>query len=86
MRNTPIPNPDSSRLNRVPRIVRTGCQWNAVPPALAAGSTAHDYFQDWVKRGIFEAVWSAALREYDELVGIDWNWPLSKVDAAWTGR
>ena len=62
--------------------LRVGCQWNAIPPQLAAGSTAHDYFQDWVARGIFEAVWAAALREYDELVGIDWRW--QSLDGAMT--
>ena len=54
--------------------LRTGCQWKAIPPQLAPGSTAHDYFQDWTERGVFEAMWKLALEEYDELVGLDLEW------------
>lgn len=54
--------------------MRTGCQWSAIPPALAAGSTAHDYFQEWTERGVFEKLWRLAIEEYDEEVGLDWQW------------
>lgn len=62
--------------------LRTGCQWKAIPPELAPGSTAHDYFQDWTERGVFEAMWALALDEYDELVGLDFEW--QSVDGAIT--
>ena len=62
--------------------MRTGCQWKAIPPELAAGSTAHAYFQDWVARGIFRHLWEIALDEYDEEIGLDWNW--QSVDGAMT--
>lgn len=62
--------------------LRTGCQWNAIPPALAAGSTAHDYFQEWTERGLFEEMWQLALEEYDHMVGLDWQW--QSVDGAMT--
>ncbi len=29
--------------------LKTGCQWKAIPPSLAPGSTAHEYFQEWVR-------------------------------------
>ena len=29
--------------------LRTGCQWKAIPKCLAPGSTAHAYFQEWVR-------------------------------------
>ena len=54
--------------------LRTGCQWKACPPELAPGSTAHQYFQEWVALGIFEELWTVALEEYDDLVGLDYQW------------
>jgi len=54
--------------------MRTGCQWKAIPPSLASGSTAHQYYQEWVRLGIFDALWQVALAVYDELVGLDWRW------------
>lgn len=34
-------------------VLRTGCQWKALPPEFGSGSAVHDYFQEWVRRGIF---------------------------------
>ena len=30
-------------------VLRTGCQWNALPKSLGASSTVHDRFQEWGK-------------------------------------
>lgn len=62
--------------------MRTGCQWKAIPPSLAPGSTAHEYFQHWVDNGVFDGLWQVALNEYDDLVGLDWTW--QSVDGATT--
>lgn len=62
--------------------LRTGCQWNAIPPELAPGSTAHNYFQEWVELGVFEALWEMAVEVYDELIGLDWRW--QSIDGAMT--
>lgn len=35
-------------------VLRTGCQWKAVPPEFGSGSSLHRYFQKWVKRGVFK--------------------------------
>jgi transposase len=35
-------------------VLRTGCQWKAVPKGFGSGSSLHRYFQNWVKRGIFQ--------------------------------
>lgn len=55
-------------------VLRTGCQWKAVPPAFGSGSSLHRYFQRWQKRGVFRQLWRDALQEYDDEVGIDWAW------------
>lgn len=54
--------------------LRTGCPWKAIPPQLAPGSTAHQYFPEWVELGVFEEIWALALEIYDDLKGIDWQW------------
>jgi len=35
-------------------VLRTGCQWKAVPKAFGSGSSLHRYFQRWRKRGVFD--------------------------------
>lgn len=54
--------------------LRTGCQWKAIPGELAPGSTCHDYFQEWTLLGIFSDFWTAVLDEYEDVVGIGWDW------------
>lgn len=63
-------------------VLRTGCQWKALPRELGSGSTAHRYFQLLVRKGIFHDLWTAALEEYDDLQGIDWKW--QSMDGAMT--
>ena len=55
-------------------ILRTGCQWNALPKEYGSGKTAHRYFQKWVRAGVFKRLWQTGLMEYDELKGIAWKW------------
>ena len=56
-------------------VLRTGCQWNALPKAqYGSGKTAHKYFQRWVRAGVFRRMWAAGLTEYDDLKGIAWKW------------
>lgn len=63
-------------------VLRTGCQWKAAPSEYGSGSTLHRYFQEWTTAGVFRKLWKAALLEYDELQGIQWNW--QSVDGAMT--
>ena len=63
-------------------VLRTGCQWKAVPREFGSGSALHAYFQEWTSLGIFRKLWKAALLEYDELKGIQWDW--QSVDGAIT--
>lgn len=55
-------------------VLRTGCQWNALPKEWGSGKTAHRYFQQWVRAGVFKRLWQAGLTEYDEFKGLDWKW------------
>ena len=55
-------------------ILRTGCQWKALPRSLGAPSTVHDRFQEWQKAGVFHRMWGTGLEKYDELKGLDWEW------------
>lgn len=55
-------------------VLRTGCQWNALPKEFGSGKTAHRYFQRWLRAGVFWRMWQAGLTEYDELKGVAWKW------------
>ncbi len=63
-------------------VLRTGCQWNAVPKAYGSSSSLHRYFQLLVAKGIFAQLWRMALYEYDDLKGIDWEY--QSMDGAMT--
>jgi len=63
-------------------VLRTGCQWKAMPREFGSGSAIHDYFQQWVQLGVFHRLWRVALEEYDDLQGIDWQW--QSLDGAMT--
>ncbi len=55
-------------------ILRTGCQWKAVPSRFGSGSTLHLRFQQWERAGVWRRLWRAGVAEYDELEGIVWRW------------
>ena len=55
-------------------ILLTGGQWKAMPREFGSGSAIHAYFQEWVRSGVFAKLWRLALREYDELQGVQWQW------------
>ena len=63
-------------------VLRTGCQWHALPRFYGPPSTVHDTFQRWARAGVCRKFWQVGLRRYDELVGIDWSW--QSMDGAMT--
>ena len=63
-------------MNGILYVLRTGCQWKMIPKEYYPGSTTHNYFQEWVKRGIFKKIWKHCLKEYDDLKGIKWEWQI----------
>ena len=61
-------------MNGIFYVLRTGCQWKAVPSYYGSGSTVHRYFQEWTQLGVFGELWKQMLRRYDARRGIDWRW------------
>jgi putative transposase len=55
-------------------VLRTGCQWKALPRSLGAASTVHDRFQEWREARVFERLWQEGLLLDDELKGREWEW------------
>jgi transposase len=56
-------------------VLRTGCQWKAVPKErFGSASAVHRYFMEWERAGVFQAIWKAGLAEYDQMEGIAWRW------------
>lgn len=65
---------DRKAMTAIFYVLRTGCQWKAMPRSLGASSTVHDRFQEWREAGVFERMWRTGVTMYDELKGIDWEW------------
>lgn len=65
---------DRAAMTAIFYILRTGCQWKALPRSLGASSTVHDRFQFWCAAGLFTLMWYEGLVEYDFIRGIDWQW------------
>ena len=55
-------------------VLRTGCQWKAVPAVYGSGSTVHRRFQHWGETGVWEAMWRLLLEYYDAVHGLEWQW------------
>jgi transposase len=65
---------DRRAMSAIFYVLRTGCQWNALPRSLGASSTVHDRFQEWRKADVFKRMWIDGLSVYDKKTGIDWKW------------
>jgi putative transposase len=65
---------DRKAMSAIFYILRTGCQWNAIPRSLGASSTVHDRFQEWRKAGVFRRMWMDGLSVYDRINRIEWSW------------
>ena len=55
-------------------VLRTGCQWKALPKEYGSASSVHKYFLEWKRSGVFLKMWRKGLAEYDEMEGIAWSW------------
>lgn len=67
--------PDREVLNGIFLVLRTGCQWKALSATgICSGSTVHSRFQEWVQAGVFTRLWDVALQDYEDLIGLDFDW------------
>ena len=75
--------PGAGRKPKPPRLVfegivyvlRTGCQWKALPrERFGSASAIHRRFLEWERAGFFVELWRAGLAEYDDLEGVAWRW------------
>src|SRR5487761_663574 len=46
-------------------VLRTGCQWQALPKEFGSASAIHKHFQQWRRAGFFLALWRSGWAEYD---------------------
>ena len=70
-----MPMPSRKVFEGIVFVLRTGCQWKALPKArFGSSSSIHKYFRQWLKEGFFLSLWQAGLHEYDEMEGIAWKW------------
>ena len=76
------PKPARQVFEAVVYVLRTGCQWKALPKErFGSASAIHKRFLEWEAAGVFESIWQAGLAEYDQMEGIAWRWQ-SMDDAA----
>ena len=68
------PMPAQRIFSAIVYVLRTGCQWKALPKEYGSASAVHRHFQDWQKAGFFLRLWQAGLAEYDGMHGIAWEW------------
>ena len=75
------PKPARQVFEAVVYVLRTGCQWKALPKErFGSASAIHKRFLEWEAAGVFEALGQAGLAEYDQMAGIAWRW--QSIDAA----
>ena len=61
-------------VNAVIFRLRSGCQWNRLPERCGDDSTAHRWFQRFVRDGVLEELWAILVGECEELGALDWRW------------
>ena len=68
------PMPARTIFSAIVYVLRTGCQWKALPREFGSASAVHKHFQHWQAAGFFTKLWRAGLAEYDQMEGVAWNW------------
>ena len=69
------PKPARQVFEAIVFVLRTGCQWKALPKErFGSASAVHKRFLEWESAGVFAAMWKAGLAEYDQMEGIAWRW------------
>ena len=69
------PIPSRTIFEAILYVLRTGCQWKALPKErYGSPSAIHTHFIRWMEAGFFIFLWRAGLAEYDVMEGIAWSW------------
>jgi transposase len=69
------PKPARLVFEAVMYVLRTGCQWKALPKErFGSASAVHRRFLEWEQAGVFAALWKKGLAEYGQMEGIAWRW------------
>lgn len=69
------PKPARQVFEAIVYVLRTGCQWKALPKErFGSASAIHKRFLEWEAAGVFAAIWQTGLAEYDQMEGIAWRW------------
>jgi len=55
-------------------VLRTGCQWNALPKAFGDDASVHRTYQRWVGLNLFQRIWTRLVQACDKLGGVDFTW------------
>jgi putative transposase len=50
--------------------LRTGCQWNHIPPIYGSDSTIHRYFRIWSESGVLAKIWEVLVVDSPELAKV----------------
>lgn len=61
-------------LNGIIDRLRTGCQWNQLPPQFGDDSTVHRWYQRWCRDGVMEQIWAALIEHCEEFDDLEWDW------------
>src|ERR1700691_2831676 len=64
------PMPARQVFSAIVYVLRTGCQWKALPKEYGSASAVHLHFQQWHRRGFFVALWRGGVGGDDEVEGI----------------
>lgn len=55
-------------------VLRTGCQWNALPKEFGDDASVHRTYQRWVGLNLFRRIWTQLVQAAEQLGGVDFTW------------
>lgn len=51
-------------------LLRTGCQWDALPRCFGPAKTVYHRFRELTRMGAFQKIWKSVLNKYDQIKGL----------------
>lgn len=54
--------------------LRSGCQWNHLPPEFGDDASVHRTFQRWIRTGVLLEIWSVLVGHCQGLGDVDFAW------------